>query len=240
MRPYFCRTAAGCTVFTLALLLSGCGGGGSGTLASAGRSAAEEEMDPAEKPYYDAGKPFYAAIAQQDYAKAYEMLSSHAKARMSMNQFRAPKDDAEQHKGEVEAKSNVSAAQFADLIGSTVAKEFGQPSKLGHLSVFSIDKAVLTRTSKEELGALDSMFAIGMMPDSIPKDIRKASLRGQIITTLNDAELAKAAKDYETTVEELKANEDFQPGFNLKIVLVEEDGALKVGYFEFMPPSMFD
>ena len=42
------------------------------------------------------------------------------------------------------------------------------------------------------------------------------------------------------TVEELKKDENFEPYFNLKVVLVEEAGQLKVGYVEFMPPSMMD
>ena len=42
------------------------------------------------------------------------------------------------------------------------------------------------------------------------------------------------------SVEELKKREDFDPYFNLKVVLVEEGGQLKVGYFEFLPPSMMD
>jgi hypothetical protein len=38
----------------------------------------------------------------------------------------------------------------------------------------------------------------------------------------------------------LKKSEDFDSCFNLKIVLVEEGGQLKIGYFEFLPPSMLD
>jgi hypothetical protein len=41
-------------------------------------------------------------------------------------------------------------------------------------------------------------------------------------------------------VEELTKDENFDPYFNLKLVLVEEDGEFKVGYFEFLPPSMMD
>ena len=42
------------------------------------------------------------------------------------------------------------------------------------------------------------------------------------------------------SVEELKKDEDFDPYCNLKVVLVEEGGQLKVGYFEFLPPSIMD
>ena len=42
------------------------------------------------------------------------------------------------------------------------------------------------------------------------------------------------------SVEALKKDEDFDPYLNLKVVLVEEGGQLKIGYFEFLPPSMLD
>jgi hypothetical protein len=62
------------------------------------------------------------------------------------------------------------------------------------LHVFSTDADVLNRRSAEQLGAVDSMFAIGTMPDYIPADIRRASLRGQIHTELSPEELEKVAK----------------------------------------------
>ena len=38
----------------------------------------------------------------------------------------------------------------------------------------------------------------------------------------------------------VRADDDFAPYFTVKIVLVEEAGTLKVGYFEFLPPSLMD
>ena len=87
---------------------------------------------------------------------------------------------------------------------------------------------------------MDSMFAIGAMPDWIPANIRHASLRGQIHTELSPQELQKVAQQQGLSVEELKKEEDFDPYLNLKVVLVEEGGQLKVGYFEFLPPSIMD
>jgi hypothetical protein len=78
------------------------------------------------------------------------------------------------------------------------------------------------------------------MPDFIPADIRRASLRGQIHTELSPQELQNVAQREGITVEGLKKSEDFDPYFNLKIVLVEEGGQLRVAYFEFLPPSMLD
>ena len=116
----------------------------------------------------------------------------------------------------------------------------GAPSAPKMLHVFSTDPDVLNRRSKEQFGAMDSMFAIGAMPDWIPADIRRASLRGQIHTELSPQELEKVAATEGITVDQLKKSEDFDPYFNLKVVLVEEGGQLKVGYFEFLPPSIMD
>lgn len=41
-------------------------------------------------------------------------------------------------------------------------------------------------------------------------------------------------------MEDLKKSDDFAPYFNLKIVLVDEGGQLRIGYFEFLPPSMLN
>ena len=87
---------------------------------------------------------------------------------------------------------------------------------------------------------MDSMFAIGAMPEWIPAEIRRASLRGQISTELSPQELEKVAARDGISVEELKKSEGFDPYFNLKAVLVEESGQLKIGYFEFLPPSIWD
>jgi hypothetical protein len=41
---------------------------------------------------------------------------------------------------------------------------------------------------------MDSMFAIGAMPDWIPAEIRRASLRGQIHTELSPQEIQNVAQ----------------------------------------------
>jgi hypothetical protein len=58
--------------------------------------------------------------------------------------------------------------------------------------------------------------------------------------TLTPAQLKEIAEHEGMTIEELQKSEDFAPYCNLKVVLVEEAGSLKVGYFEFTPPSMMD
>jgi hypothetical protein len=158
---------------------------------------------------------------------------------MSFNQFSPADDQATFQQYESNAYMNVTANQFAYLMQYVEAAR-GAPRAPKMLSVLSTDPDVLNRRSKEQFGAMDSMFAIGAMPDWIPANIRRASLRGQIHTELSPQELAKVAQQQGISVEQLKKDEDFDPYLNLKVVLVEEGGELKIGYFEFMAASMLD
>jgi hypothetical protein len=199
----------------------------------------DNDAKPDERKYLVAAKPFFIAVADRKYADAYALLSSHAKARMSFNQFTPAEEQATFQQYESNPYMNVTAEQFAYLMRYVEAAR-GTPRAPKMLHVFSTDPDVLNRRSKEQFGAMDSMFAIGAMPDWVPGNIRRASLRGQIHTELSLQELQNVAQRQGTSVEELKKDADFDPYFNLKLVLVEEDGQLKVGYFEFLPPSMMD
>jgi hypothetical protein len=231
----------------LPALLTSCGKNGEADSSAGENETAQEGEDdfldkdakPDEREYLVAAKPFVIAVANQQYAEAYALLSSRAKARMSLNQFTPSEQRAEFERNESNPLTSVTAEQFAELMRHVEAAR-GTPRAPKMLHVFSTDPDVLNRRSKEQFGAMDSMFAIGAMPDSIPAEIRRASLRGQIHTELSSEELEKVAQEQGISVEELKKEEDFDPYLNLKLVLVEEDGELKVGYFEFLPPSMMD
>jgi hypothetical protein len=231
------------TAILLPVLLAGCGketqDGEDQTAQTSEDDFRDKDANPDERPYLVAAKPFFVAVANQQYAEAYALLSSHARARMSLNQFAPAEERADFERNESNPLINVTAEQFAELM-RYVETAHGAPRAPKMLHVFSTDPDVLNRRSKEQFGAMDSMFAIGAMPDSIPADIRRASLRGQIQTDLSPDELAKVANEHGISVEELQKDEGFDPYFNLKIVLVEEDGQFKVGYFEFLPPSMMD
>jgi hypothetical protein len=235
------------TIFTAAILLpmlvTSCGKKGQNGETPTAQKSEDDFLDkhakPDERKYLLAAKPFFVAIANRNYADAYALLSSHARARMSLNQFTPAQQDADFQQNELNAFANVTAEQFAYLM-QYVEAAHGAPRAPKMLNVFSTDPDVLNRRSKEQFGAMDSMFAIGAMPEWIPADIRRASLRGQIHTELSPQELEKVAATEGITVDELKKSPDFDPYFNLKIVLVEEDGQFKVGYFEFLPPSMMD
>lgn len=234
------------TAFAVMLLALGCGKSGdddSGARKSSKGKSADDFLDAdataEERRFLLAGKPFVVAIANRKYDEAYLLLSSHARARMSLNQFAPHEDERQFETREKNPEVNVTPAEFARLLKLAEAK-YGAPHKPASLHVESTDPDVLNRRGKDNLSALDSMLAIGAMPDSIPANIRRASLRGQIETKLSREALEKIAKEEETTVEELLKNPDFSTYFTIKIVLVEEGGELKVGYFEFLPPSMLD
>jgi hypothetical protein len=227
----------------LPLLLTSCGKqgqeGGKKTVQKSEDDFLDKDAKPDERKYLLAAKPFFIAVANRKYSDAYALLSRYAIARMSLDQFKPAEQDSDVQQNQSYVFDNVTAEQFAYLM-QYVEAALGAPRAPKMLHVFSTDPDVLNRRSREQFGAVDSMFAIGAMPDWIPADSRRASLRGQIHTELSPQELANVAQRHGITVEELKKDQDFDPYFNLKVVLVEEAGQLKVGYFEFLPPSMMD
>jgi hypothetical protein len=238
-----CRVTTLIAAILLPVLLTSCGKKAPGTEKNTAQKSEDDFLDkdakPAERKYLLAAKPFFIAVANRKYADAYALLSSHAKARMSFNQFTPAEEQATFQQYESNPYANVTAEQFAYLMQYVEAAR-GTPRAPKMLSVFSTDPDVLNRRSREQFGAMDSMFAIGAMPDWIPADMRRASLRGQIHTELSPQELERVAQTQGISAEEMKKSEDFDPYFNLKVVLVEEGGQLKVGYFEFLPPSIMD
>jgi len=238
-----CRVTTLIAAILLPVLLTSCGKKGPAGEKNTAQKSEDDFLDkdakPDERKYLVASKPFFIAIANRKYADAYALLSSHARARMSFNQFAPAEEQATFQQYESNPYMNVTAEQFAYLMQYVEAAR-GAPRAPKMLSVFSTDPDVLNRRSREQFGAMDSMFAIGAMPDWIPATIRRASLRGQIHTELSPQELERVAQTQGISAEELKKDENFDPYFNFKVVLVEENGQLKVGYFEFLPPSMMD
>ena len=227
----------------LPVLLTGCGKKGQEgekkTVQKSEDDFLDKDAKPDEQKYLLAVKPFFLAVASRKYADAYALLSKYAIARMSLEQFKPSQQDSDSQQNQAYAFDNVTAEQFAYLM-QYVEAAHGAPRAPKMLHVFSIDPDVLNRRSKEQFGAMDSMFAIGAMPEWIPADIRRASLRGQISTEVSQQELENVAQREGISVKDLKKSDDFDPYFNLKVVLVDEGGQLKIGYFEFLPPSMLD
>ena len=231
------------TAILLPLFLTSCGKkvqeGEEKTVQKSEDDFIDKDAKPEERQYLLAAKPFFIAVASRRYADAYALLSRYAIARMSLEQFKPSAQESEAQQNQAYVFDNVTADQFAYLM-QYVEAAHGAPRAVETLHVFSTDADVLNRRSKEQLGAVDSMFAIGAMPEWIPADIRKASLRGQIHTELSPQELQNVAQREGISAEELKKNGGLDPYFNVKVVLVEEGGQLKIGYFEFLPPSIWD
>src|SRR5262249_8876592 len=217
------RLAIVAATILLPLLATGCGKKGQEGEKKSVQKSEDDFLDkdakPHERKYLLAAKPFFVAVANRKYADAYALLSRYAIARMSLNQFTPAQQDSDVQKTQSYAFDNGTAEQSAYLM-KYVEAAHGAPRAPKILHVFSTDPDVLKRRSKEQFGAMASMFAIGAMPDWIPADIRRASLRGQVRTELSPQELQNAAQREGISVEDLKKSEDFDPYFNLKVVLV--------------------
>ena len=124
----------------------------------------DKDAKPDERKYLLAAKPFFIAVANRKYADAYALVSSHARARMSLDQFKPAQQDSDVQQNQSYAFDNVTAEQFAYLM-QYVEAAHGAPRAPKMLHVFSTDADVLNRRSKEQFAAMDSMFAIGAMPD---------------------------------------------------------------------------
>lgn len=226
----------------VAFLLLGCGGSDKSP-SSAGAEGESEfhsvETSPEERRFLDYGNQVAGKVAARDYLGFFNELSSQARARMSVNQFAPAEDDAVFERNERAPRVNPRMEDFQSLV-AMMEKERGQPARVLEVDVFSTDPDILAGRKKEKLDALEIMMAIGNMPDEIPAESRRASLRAHIGVTLPAAEMEELAKRYSTTPEKLATDPDFSPALTLKLVLVEEGGELKVGYFEFLPPSMWD
>ena len=76
----------------LPLLLTSCGKKGEQgekkTVQKSEDDFLDKDAKPDERKYLLAAKPFFIAVANRKYADAYALLSSHARARMSLDQFK--------------------------------------------------------------------------------------------------------------------------------------------------------
>src|SRR5256885_10826513 len=90
----------------------------------------DKDAKPEERKYLLAAKPFFIAIANRKYADAYALLSSHARARMSFNQFTPAEEQATFQQYESQPYTNVTAGQFAYLMQYVEARSEEHTSEL--------------------------------------------------------------------------------------------------------------
>lgn len=137
-------------LFFVMLLMSACGGGES--------AADDENFENAEEARYaKEGRPFAQAIAKQDFAAAYAMLSSHAKARMSLAEFKA---------FHIEAHAEYFvpfAADKAYVVETDSHILSGEVDPTGDRTDQAIDRISIERYVDD-------------VPDNVPKFIRRAAL----------------------------------------------------------------
>lgn len=195
----------------------------------------EEVVSPEDQKYMDAAKPFVDAVVAKNYAAAYEKLSSHARARMSLNQFAPAANDGERAKREAEPLKDVTSAQFAEKFALTI-EALGEPSRVDDIAVNEKDPAVLSGKGDR----INVGYALGDTPDALPADIRRAAMLATVGTKLNPEQLKKLAAEYGSTPEEVQQDYDGETELMLILILVEEGGELKVGYFQFRAPSLLD
>ncbi len=104
----------------LPTMLIGCGkktqGGKEKTAQKSEDDFLDKDAKPDEGKYLLAAKPFFIAVANRKYADAYAQLSSHARARMSFNQFTPAEEQATFQQYESNPYMNVTAGQFAYLM----------------------------------------------------------------------------------------------------------------------------
>ena len=195
----------------------------------------DEEMSPQEIDCLLAAKDFYVAVADGDYERAYDLLSEHATRNVHPYQF-APAEAAGRATGSDPARlDQLTKADFVSEM-QELAQRFGPPRDVLDLYLYESDPDVLSGKGDR----LDVMFAIGMMPDSVPAELRKAAFRGEIRCRFKEEDMPQVMDETGLSAEELEHSDDFYPYFNLKTVVLAEEGELRVGYFEFLPPSILD
>lgn len=228
----------------LVALLSGCKRSRTGahTRYDPYREAFAEMEDPGERPYIEASRPILDAIVARDYRRLYEMMSDHALESIGPEQF-GPIDEDDLTSSRT-ALTSVTLDQFLEQMAVMEAR-LGTPCALSGLYVQSIDPTELAGGAD----AMDNLFIIGAMPATIPPEIRRASVRARIVCQLPDKRVRQIAEELGISEERVRArdlppNDHYDstdwPYLTFKFVFVEQDSHLKIGYFEFLPPSLFD
>ena len=95
----------------LPVLLTSCGKKGeegqNNTVQKSEDDFLDKDVKPDERKYLLAAKPFFIAVANRKYADAYALLSSHARARMSLDPFTPAQQDSDSQQNQSYAFDNV-------------------------------------------------------------------------------------------------------------------------------------
>lgn len=248
MPIFACVTFAACTL----LALAGCDAiselAGRALTDEAGDTPADPfeaalaEAETGEKPFIEASRPILAALVGRDYAGLYGMMSPHALRKVSPWQFLPPENENAPSPAPF---ANLTQEQFLEQMAK-VEQHYGPPAEIDFISVESIDPAILSGRGNR----LEVIMAIGGMPADIPNDIRRAAIRAQIDCHFSEEAVKKIAADLKISEEQVRSGKwpeneegydpDERPYYKFKFVLIDEVGQLKIGYFEFVGPSILD
>ena len=198
-----------------------------------------------EKKSIQASRPILEAIVGRNYEALFELVSPHALKRVFPMQF-GPTLDAQGNEVTLQPVLNMTREHFMEAM-KYMEGQLGTPTRVMHLYVQTTDP--------QELGgkadAIDNMFNLGAIPAEVPVEIRRASLRAQLGCRIPEKDIARAAAEIGVSEDDIRSGKAFEgkgeqfesgegPYMNLKLVLVEENGRIQIGYFEFLPPSMLD
>ena len=199
--------------------------------AKAGNNGELTYENNAEKEQLMAGKPFHEAIANRDYEGAFALLSNYAKQDVSRRQVAQNLSLAEEkdlaQKPRIESLTLATFKEWMDKFEQV----YGTPLEINEMAVDEMDPDILAGRGN----AMDTALSIGLISDNVPTEIRKSVIRSYI-TGRHTEKNTKYLMESEGLTE-AEVHEYLEPQFEMKTVMVEIDGQLKVGYFEFFRSS---
>ena len=184
-----------------------------------------------EKEQLLCGQPFHEAVASRNYKAAFRLLSDYAKQDVSRRQVSQNLSQAEKTQLAKEHRiTELTLAMFEEWM-MPFEKIHGAPVHINEMAVDEMDPEILAGRGN----ALDTMFSIGVISDVVPSNIRRSAIRSYI-TGRHTEKNTQYLMEREG-LSEAEVHEYFEPQFEMKTVMVEIDGKLKVGYFEFLKSS---
>jgi hypothetical protein len=201
----------------ICFILLGCGKSSTSPEAKSEESKKEEEIafdTPEEKHSAQWGDRFIALWMKEDYVQLYQLCGTHIQQTSTLDQF------TEQWKAEREKYGKAFRADR--MRGVTGEKEI----------LAGPNATVPNEDQLDKVGrVLVSADAVGDIPDSIPVDIRKASVRCEIHVDPK-------------TIPQMEGDPKIDPNeeayYFLTLVTVEEQGQVRAGHFWLRWPGMLD
>jgi predicted Zn finger-like uncharacterized protein len=177
----------------------------------------EDIDDPEDIPLIKAARPFADAISTGNHEAAFAELSPLALANAYRDQF-VPPDDNEKQRTSI---APLTIESFKEQMAES-EKVLGKPKKIEHMYVDSRDPEVLSGRGD----AIERMLVMGGTPDGVTASARRACLHVRI--DVKHPDFPDESEDGDG------------PYLNMRVIVTEEDGELRVGYFELRPPSILD